>query len=413
MRISESLKALFGKGAERKAVTLTDPLAADIFGTMPSIAGPTIGPATAIRVPAVYSAIALVTGAIGSLPAKVFAVDDGGKQAAIHHPAYALVHDWANDWTSAGELRAALTADALLHDAGYAYANRNGEGQVVEFIRLDPLSITAKQDETTGEPFYAQRQSNGRERTFRYQDILRISAPLGISPIKAGKEAIGLASVLERHGAQLFARGARPSAVLSKEGKAGNEGGATVIGRIKAAWRAWQSEASGDPLFLDDGWVYTPVTMTSTDAQFLENRRFAIEEIARLFRVPPHLLFELSRATWSNAEEMFQSFLTLTLRSWLDEWEAAYARVLLTPEERAAGLYIEFVIDDLLTANAATRATTYAQYRSMGAMTANEVRAGLNMPRMDGGDTLDNPNITPASRTGANDNGIASKDAAA
>ncbi|MBX3574987.1 MAG: phage portal protein [Mesorhizobium sp.] len=241
MRISESVKALFGKGAERKAVTLTDPLAAEIFGAMPSIAGPAIGPATAIRVPAVYSAIALVTGAIGSLPAKVFAVDDGAKQAAIHHPAYALVHDWANDWTSAGELRAALTADALLHDAGYAYANRNGEGQVVEFIRLDPMSITAKQDETTGEPFYAQRQSNGRERTFRYQDILRISAPLGISPIKAGKEAIGLASVLERHGAQLFARGARPSAVLSKEGKAGNDGGATVIGRIKAAWRAWQA----------------------------------------------------------------------------------------------------------------------------------------------------------------------------
>lgn len=395
MRIPESVKVLFGKGAEKKAVTLTDPLAADIFGVIPSIAGTNIGPATAIRVPAVYSAIALVTGAIGSLPAKVFAVDDGGKQAANQHPAYALVHDWANDWTSAGELRAALTADALLHDAGYAYANRNGEGQVVEFIRLEPLSITAKQDEATGEPFYSQRQSNGRERIFRYQDILRISAPLGISPIRAGKEAIGLASVLERHGAQLFARGARPSAVLSKEGKAGNDGGATVIGRIKAAWRAWQAEATGDPLFLDDGWTYTPVTMTSTDAQFLENRRFAIEEIARLFRVPPHLLFELSRATWSNAEEMFQSFLTLTLRSWLDEWEAAYARVLLTPEERAAGMYVEFVIDDLLTANAATRAATYAQYRNMGAMTANEVRAGLNMPRRDGGDTLDNPNITP------------------
>lgn len=388
--------ALFGKGIEKKSITLTDPLAAEIFGSVPTISGPAITPATAIRVPAVYSAIALVTGAIGSLPAKVFGVDAGGKQAANEHPAYALVHDWANDWTSAGELRAALTADALLHDTGYAYANRNGEGQVVEFIRLNPGSITAKQDEATGEPLYSQRQSNGRERIFRYQDILRISAPLGISPIKAGKEAIGLASVLERHGAQLFAGGATPRVVISPKNKTPeNEAGGRFIKNLRTGFRRWRTETPNEP-FIADQVEVTPVTMNSTDSQFLENRRFQTEEIARLFRVPPHLLFELSRATWSNAEEMFQSFLTLTLRSWLDEWEAAYARVLLTPDERAAGMYVEFVIDDLLTANAATRATTYAQYRSMGAMTANEVRAGLNMPPRDGGDTLDNPNITPA-----------------
>ena len=235
MRISESVKALFGKGVEKKSITLVDPFAIELFGSVPSIAGPSINPATAIRVPAVYSAIALVTGAIGSLPAKVFS-SGGGKRTEKDHPAYFLVHDWANDWTSAGELRATLTADALFHDHGYAYANRNGEGQVIEFIRLDPKSITPKHDETTGEPFYVQRLPNGRERTYVYQDILRISAPLGMSPIKAGKEAIGLASVLERHAAQLFGRGARPSAVLSKEGKAGTDGGASVIGRIKAAW---------------------------------------------------------------------------------------------------------------------------------------------------------------------------------
>ena len=135
--------------------------------------------------------------------------------------------------------------------------------------------------------------------------------------------------------------------------------------------------------------------MTSTDAQFLESRRFQIEEIARLFRVPPPMLFDLQRATWSNSEEMFQQFLTMTLRPWLDAWAWAYARCLLSADERRLGVYVEFVIDDLLTANAATRATVYGQYRAMGAMNANEVRNGLNLPHVAGGDTFANPNITP------------------
>jgi HK97 family phage portal protein len=415
LRLVDRVKSLLNAGFEQKSVTLTDPAAFEIFGVLPTVAGPSINAATALRVPAVYSAVALITGALGTLPAKVFlAADDSGKRATKDHPAYRLVHDEANDWTSAGQLRARLTADALLNDHGYAFANRVN-GVVQEFIRLDPRTVTMKADEATGEPFY-EVQDGKRKRVFHYRDILHISAPLDIAPIKTGREAIALASVLERHGSQLFASGARPGALLYNEAKkGGTEGaeGAKVVAKIKAAWRA--ATASGsftEPMVLDDGWKYQSLSLTSTDAQFLENRTFQINEIARVFRVPPHLLFELSRATWSNAEEMFQSFLTLTLRSWLDAWEWAYARVLLTPEERAEGYYVEFVIDDLLTANAATRATTYAQYRSMGAMTANEVRAGLNLPAKDGGDTLDNPNITPGRPTPNNDNLPASEEAA-
>lgn len=405
MRVVDQFKRFWKGPTESKSVGLNSPDAFELFGAFPTIAGPSINAATAIRVPAVYSAIALVSGAIGSLPAKVFrAVDQGGKRAAKDHPAYRLVHDEANDWTSASQLRAALTADALLHGDGYAFANRVN-GRVIEFIRLDPRTITVKLDDASGEPTYVQRDHKGRERSFHYLDILHLASPLGVSPITLGKEAIGLASVLERHAAQLFGRGARPSAILSKESKAGgSEAGTTVIRNIKSAWRNWQEAGAADPLFLDDGWKYDPATMTSTDAQFLENRRFQIEEIARLFRVPPPMLFDLTRATWSNSEEMFQQFLTLTLRPWLDAWEWAYARTLLTADERADGHYVEFVIDDLLTADAATRATTYGQYRAMGALTANEVRAGLNRAPISGGDTLDNPNITPGKPVGRNDN---------
>ncbi len=369
MRALDLLSRLLRSGTETKAVPLSDSSAFEIFGGIPTIAGPTINAVTALRVPAVFSSVALISGALGSLPAKVFVSTPSGKRTAKDHPGYRLVHDEANDWTSAGKLRAQLTADALLFDHGFAFANQVN-GRVVEFIRLDPTRVTIEADEATGEPYYVHRDKAGRPTTYDYRDILHIAAPLNISPIKAGREAIGLATILERHASQLFASGAKPSALFfndNRKGGADGSNGANVVKGIKAAYRAATSSGGfTEPMVLDDGWKYEQIALTSTDAQFAEMRTEQIVEIARLFRVPPHLLFELSRATWSNAEEMFQSFLTLTLRSWMDDWEWAYARVLLTPEERAEGFYVEFVVDDLLTANAATRATTYQQYRAMG-----------------------------------------------
>jgi HK97 family phage portal protein len=397
----EYLTGFFRGGIEKKSVPLSDSAAFQIFGvTANTIAGPAITASTALRVPAVFSAIALVSGAVGSLPAKVFEAADGGKRTADDHHSYRLVHREANDWTSAGELRSQLTADALLHDHGYAFANRVN-GSVVEFIRLPPGTVTVKAEEITGEPTYEIRDGT-RVRRHSYRDILHISAPLGVSPIKAGREAIGLAKVMEEHAASLFANGARPSGAITSPKVLGDD----AKRKIGQGWSlAFGKGGVGGTAVLDEGMAYQAIdTMTSTDAEFTATRAEQVVEIARLFRVPPHLLFELSRATWSNAEEMFQAFLTLTLRPWLDAWEWAYARVLLTPEERDQGYYVEFVVDDLLTANAATRATTYAQYRAMGALTANEVRAGLNRPPIEGGDELANPNITPGASKPAPDN---------
>ncbi|MET3578219.1 HK97 family phage portal protein [Mesorhizobium robiniae] len=398
----EFLKSIFGSGIEKKSVPLSDSYGMEsIFGTPNTVAGPAINAATALRVPAVYSAIVLITDAIGSLPAKVFQTAGGEKQTADTHPAYRLVHDEANDWTSAGALRATLTVDALLHDHGYALANRVGDGKVQEFNRLDPRSVTIKADEITGEPVYEVRDGS-RVRRYGYRDILHISAPLGLAPIKAGREAIGLSKVMEQYAGSLFANRARPGVIIKSPLKLGDE----AKKRIRDSWNAgFRNDGNGGTAVFDEGMSSETVNaMTSADAEFSKSRADQVVEIARLFRVPPHLLFELSRATWGNAEEMYQAFLDLTLRPWLDAWEWAYARVLLTPQERASGYYVEFVIDDLMTANAATRADVYAQYRAMGVLTANEVRAGLNRAPIDGGDTLDNPNITPGKPVGENDN---------
>src|SRR5690606_8630889 len=210
------------------------------------------------------------------------------------------------------------------------------------------------------------------------------------APAQAGRKAIGLAMTLERHGEQFFASGARPSGIISNEKPAGSEAGAKTVGNILKQWRAWQESASGDPLILDGGWKYDQPAMTSTDAQFIESRLEQINELARIFGVPPSMLYQLDRATWGNAEQMAASFLQLCLRPWLDRWQDAYATVLLSEAEQDSH-YFEFVIDDLQRADAAGRAEIFGKLVAMRAMTPNEVRAAMNLPAMPGGDELANP----------------------
>lgn len=370
-----------------------DPAMLALFGASPSLSGAYVTPQTAMGVPAVAAAVTLISDTLSTLPAKVFTkLDAGGKDTATDHPAYAVVHDDANDWTSAGQLRGQLTADALLSGNGYAYANRVN-GRVVELIRLDPATVTPKIDTLTGEPSFAVQPQGSAKRVYSFRDILHIPAitghdgVTGIAPVHLAREAIALSITLEAHAAKLFGRGARPSGVLSFEKKLDPE----TAKRISESWHlAHSGEAAGKTAVLEEGGNFQPITFNSVDAQFAEMRRFQILEIARAFRVSPFFLMELDRATWSNSEQMRLDFMQFTLLPWLRVWEAAYRRVLLDPSERGS-TSIEFVVDDLLRGDTATRATAYAQFRSAGVMTANEIRRLENLPALPGGDELSNP----------------------
>ena len=336
-----------------------------------------------MKVPAVACAVSLIAETVGSLPAKVY--DRDTRETAKAHPAYALIHDEANPWTSAEELRVQITADALLHGHGFALVVRNDAGAPLELHRLEPNAV---QMETLhdGEPSYLVTFEDAKRRV-PFHDILHLSAFGGIAPVKLGHEAIGLALAFEQHITKLFANGGKPGGILKAEKNLGDEAKA----KLAASWTAAHGAGrSGGTAILDEGMSYESVVMTLTDAQFAENRLEQIREIARVFRVPPTMLFELTRGTWSNTEEMARQFLQVTLKPWLSSWAWAYARCLLTPDERKR-LYVEFVTDDLLTTSAAARATAYSQYRAMGAMTANEVRGGLNLPPLPEGNALTNP----------------------
>lgn len=393
MGIASSLARIIGRGepeSEQKNYTLTNPEAFQIFGIPPVTSGQVVSAVTAMRVPAVACAVSLIAETVGSLPVKLH--DRASREAMKDHPAYRLIHDEANPWTSAEALRVQLTTDALLHGHGFAYVTRQDD-EALELHRIDPAQV--KRDTAPdGEPLYSVQFSSGW-RDVHFTDILHVTAFGGTSPIVLGREAIGLAMAYEKHVAQLFANGARPSGILSTAKPL------TEVGRanLTAGWReAHGSSRSGGVAVLDEDMRYTSVQMTLTDAQFAENRLKQIREIARIFRVPPTMLFELTRGTWSNTEEMNRQFLQTCLKPWLATWTWAYSRCLLTPEERRE-VYLEFVTDDLVTTTTAARAASFAQYRSAGVMTANEVRGALNLPARPDGEILANPYITTTTTT--------------
>ena len=250
------------------------------------------------------------------------------------------MHGRANPWTSAAKLREQLTIDALLHGAGHAQVVRLSDDTPYELHRLEPSKVQRDQ-EPDGEPFFRVSTDAGQVR-LSYREVLRIEAVGGVAPITLGREAIALAISFENAIWQRHSRMVHGHLVSSP---APSE--STTLKHKKASLRIgsfsfpYVNETVA-PAILEEGMQYQSIAMTLADAQFAENRLEQINEIARVFRVPPTMLFELSRGTWSNTEEMFRQFHTVTLKPWLKDWTDAYAQCLLTPEEQD-DLYFEAV----------------------------------------------------------------------
>ncbi|WP_126978547.1 phage portal protein [Frigidibacter oleivorans] len=384
--------------------SLADPAAwlFDLLGAAPVNSGVTVTPATAMRCAPVRAAVEAICEAVGGLPLHLYERGaSGARSRATGHPVYALLHGEANGWTPAALFREQLTRDALLHGNGFAHVGRDGAGTPRELIRLDPATVTVQQDRTTGEPVY-RLTGTSTGRFLDRRDVLHIAAPStngfsGASPVLECREAIGLCLALERHAGNLFRQGGRPSGLLSFPSKIG----ADTAARMKASWQAATAGGnSGGTAILEEGGGFTPLAFSSVDAQFLEIWGHAVTEIARVFRVPPHLLFDLGRATWGNASEMGATFLRFTLDRWLKCWTGEIRLKLLLPDERQT-VYTEFLVDDLLRSDLSARAAAYSQLIAARVLNPNEVRQMENRAPYDGGDAFLNPHTTTAAQGGA------------
>ncbi|MDX6806423.1 phage portal protein [Terrihabitans sp. PJ23] len=354
-----------------------------------------VTPRTAMTCAPVRCAVQAIAEAIGQLPLHVYERDeDGSKERAADHPAQRVLID-PNDWTAGPEFREQLTRDALLHGNGYAFINRV-EGRPVELLRLDPESISVTAHPVTGEPVYSRKDGNV-QRIIPRSEILHIRAPgfdglSGTSPVQQARETIGLALVMEQHAARLFGNGARPSGLITFANTLTPEAAA----RQKAAWQAAHGgRKSGGTAVLDSGASFQALTMTSTDAQFLDLWNRTVLDIARVFRVPPVLIMDYSRQTWTNAEVGGQQFVTYALARWLAAWEGEVRLKLIAPEDRDT-FFAEFILDALVKGDIAVRMEAYSKAIAARILCPNEARAAENRPPYEGGDTFENPNTMTA-----------------
>lgn len=368
-----------------------------LFGASPTAAGIAVTTEVALRVPAVACAVRVIAEAVACLPLSLYRKGtDGSREEATSHPVHALLSGQWNDWTGAFDGLYAGTIDALCRDTGALIFVNRVDGSPRELIRLKPGAWSVDRDLATDEPTF-----RTVDRILPTTDCINVRAfgSTDRAPLTLAREAIAVALLMEQHAGKLFGNGARPSGVLKVPGKLSE----SAAGRIRASWeKAHGAENAGRTAVLEEGTDWQALSLTSVDAQFLELRQFQILEIARAFRVPPHMVFDLGRATWSNVESLGREFLVFCLQPMLRAWESALTRALLTPEERSQ-YEICFDEDDLTQASIADRATAYSSLISSRVINPNTARKWEKLPPYPAGESYENPNISTGtpSDTGA------------
>jgi len=378
----------------RKSLSSPTDIERQLLGIRQAAAGIAVTPHNALECVAVRAAVQVIAETIGQLPVHVYRRNpDGSRERDKEHAAQALLHDAATEWLSAHEFRELVTRDALLWGNGYAFILRE-DGRPVELHRLDPCSVKVEVDDDSREPIYI--YTTGSTRTvYDFRDVLHIKAPssdgyVGDSPVYLARDAIALAMVMERHAGTLFKNFGKPAGVITVPGELGDE----AADRMAKSWQAANSgDQSGGTAVLEASATYTPVTMTAVDAQLIDMRRFAIEEIGRVYRVPPIFIGDYGRATWSNNEAQGTQLVEYCLMAWIKRWQGELRLKLLTADERKE-FYFEFLVDDLLRADTAARYEAYSKAIAARFLSPNEVRARENLPPYAGGERFENPNTT-------------------
>ena len=375
-----------------------------------SSAGKAVTERSAMQMTAVYSCVRILAEAVAGLPLHFYRYEeDGSKKKAIDSNLYHLLHDEPNPEMSSFVFRETLMTHLLLWGNAYAQIIRNGKGEIVALYPLMPNKMTVDRDEN-GILYYSYQRSQeeGKEAgtvILRTKDVLHIpglgfDGLVGYSPIAMAKNAIGLAIATEEYGAKFFANGAAPSGVLEHPGTIKDPA------RLRENWNSTfgGSTNSGKVAVLEEGMKYTPISISPEQAQFLETRKFQINEIARIFRVPPHMVGDLEKSSFSNIEQQSLEFVKYTLDPWIIRWEQSLNRTLLNQEEKKT-YFFKFNVEGLLRGDYQSRMQGYATARQNGWMSANDIRELENLDKIsteDGGDLyLINGNMLPLKDAGA------------
>ena len=392
--------ALIRRLIERRALSEQAWMQGTALWTRETATGRAVSPSESLQSVAVFACVRVLAETIGTLPLHVYRrLEPRGRERDPRHPLYRALHELPNPEMTSVELREAIVGHLALRGNAYLNVVPLGSG-AVELWPLRPDRMRVERLAGGGVGYFY--TVGGVEERLARRAVMHLrglssDGVVGYAPVTLAREAIGLALAAEEYGARLFANNARPGGALQVKDKLSKEG----ADRLKASWEAAHGglDKAHRVAVLEEGVTWQQIGMAPEDAQFLETRKYQTSEIARLFRVPPHLIGDLERATFTNIEHQSLEFVIHTIRPWLVRIEQAIKRDLLTEDTH----YAEFLVDGLLRGDVQSRYQAYATGRQNGWLSANDVRdlENMNPLPVDVGDVYWAPlNMVPADKLG-------------
>lgn len=347
---------------------------------------------------AVYSCVNVISETVASLPLHLYKRLSRGKELAVNHPLYSLLHDFPNPEMTSFTWRQAATVHLLLWGNHYSYIDWGPDGFPKAIWPLRPDRCSPERDLKTKQIIYRATTDDGQEVVFQSSEILHIvgmsyDGLKGLSPIAQMREPVGMALATEEYGARFFGNGTHIGGILETDQALSDKAYERIKNDI--------DKGKGLPFahkmrILEEGLKYKQTSIPPEDAQFLETRKFQKEDIAGIFRVPPHMIGSLDKATFSNIEHQGLEFVIHTARPWLVRWEQTINWKLLTPKERKK-YFSEYLVEGLLRGDIKSRYEAYSVGIQNGFLSRNDVREKENLNAVEGGDVyLVNGNMVPA-----------------
>lgn len=382
---------------------LGDPVLADLFGQSGmSSAGFSVTAETAMRVSAVFACIRVLAETLASTPIVLYRrLLDGSKERAVKHPLYRLVHQRPNRWQTNFEWREMGMGHLCLRGVAYSRVVSNNAGQR-ELVPMHPDHVRAEQRDD-GSIVYEYTPDRGPRQVLLQEEVLRVpfmtlNGIKPVTPIEAQRDNIGESLGAQDYAARFLKNDATPRSYLKMEGSFKDD---EERRKFRASWQDAQSGANRHKTpVLEKGMEMESLGLSNHDAQFIELRDFKIADIARIWRVPPHLIGDLKRATFSNIEQQALEFVKYTMAPWYARWEQALSRDLLREDEQEE-YFFEHLVEGLLRGDILTRYRAYSVGRQWGWLSANDILDKENQNRIDGGDTYLSPlNMIPAWQVG-------------
>lgn len=368
------------------------------YQPLPYRIGGTVSPDSAMRLSVVWSCVRVLSETVGSTPLHMYRRLDRGKERVTDHHLARLIARRPNRWQTAMEWREMMQGHLTLRGNAYSEIIYGARGEITDLVPVNPDSVSVQINDD-GFPIYKVRDHKGRERVMLWSEILHLrgmsaNGYTGMSPIEYERSSIGEALAAQDYGARFYQNDAQSTRWIEMPG---NFKTAEDAKRFREAWQSAQTGGNRwkTPV-LEAGMKLHEVGIKHTDAQFLETRRYKDSDIARIFRVQPHKVGILDRATYSNIEMQAIEFVTDTMLPWFVRWEQTLSMALLDVEERDE-LFFEFNVNGLLRGDAKARSDFYGSGIQDGWMTRNEVRERENLNPLDGLDTpLEPLNMAPA-----------------